>query len=87
LAETRVDLASEARRSRELLARKALLVEADLASVRSARPVLEDVDDMLREVADLEACTRPRDVARVRAALEKRQLLMKMRLMERELLG
>lgn len=86
-AESRVDLAAESRRSRELLARKALLVEADLASVRSARPVLEDVDDMLREVAGLEACTRTRDVARVRDAMEKRQLLMKMRLMERELLG
>ncbi|HEY6549410.1 MAG TPA: zf-HC2 domain-containing protein [Vicinamibacteria bacterium] len=86
-AESRVDLAAESRRSRELLARKTLLVEADLASVRSARPVLEDVEDMLREVAALEACTRTRDVARVRDALEKRQLLMKMRLMERELLG
>lgn len=86
-AGSRVDLAAESRRSRELLARKALLVEVDLASVRSARPVLEDVDDMLREVAGLEACTRSQDVARVREALEKRQLLMKMRLMERELLG
>jgi hypothetical protein len=86
-AESRVDLAAESRRSRELLARKTLLVEADLASVRSARPVLEDVEDMLREVASLEACTRTKDVARVREALEKRQLLMKMRLMERELLG
>jgi hypothetical protein len=83
----RVDLAAESARSRELLARRALLVEEDEAGVASARPVLDDVHDMLREVAALPNCTRPADVLRVRQALEKRQLLMKMRLMERELLG
>ena len=83
----RVDLEAEARRSRELLARKSLLVEADEAAVMSAGPVLEDVADMLREVADLEACTRERDLERLRERLDRRQLLMKMRLMERELLG
>jgi hypothetical protein len=85
--EARVDLEAESRRSRELLARRALLVEADEAAVLSARPVLEDVEDMLREVASLEACTRERDLARLREELEKRQLLMKMRLMQRELAG
>ena len=49
--------------------------------------MLEDVEEMLREVASLEACTRTRDVARLRDEMEKRQLLMKMRLMQRELLG
>ena len=85
--ESRVDLVAESRRSRELLARRTLLVEADEAAVRSAQPVLEDVEEMLREVASLEACTRPRDLARLRAEMEKRQLLMKMRLMQRELAG
>jgi len=85
--EARVDLEAESRRSRELLARRALLVEADEAAVLSAQPVLEDVEDMLREVASLEACTRERDLARLREELEKRQLLMKMRLMQRELAG
>jgi hypothetical protein len=82
-----LDLAAESRRSRELLARRTLLVEADEAAVVSARPVLEDVEQMLREVASLEACTRPRDLARLREEMEKRQLLMKMRLMQRELQG
>lgn len=85
--EARVDLVAESRRSRELLARRTLLVEADEAAVMSARPVLEDVEEMLREVASLEACTRPRDLARLREEMEKRQLLMKMRLMQRELAG
>ena len=85
--ESRIDLVAESRRSRELLARRTLLVEADEAAVRSARPVLEDVEQMLREVASLEACTRPRDLARLREEMEKRQLLMKMRLMQRELAG
>ncbi len=85
--EGRVDLVAESRRSRELLARRTLLVEADEASVMSARPVLEDVEQMLREVASLEACTRARDLARLREQMEKRQLLMKMRLMQRELQG
>ncbi|HVQ29723.1 MAG TPA: hypothetical protein VMV21_09100 [Vicinamibacteria bacterium] len=86
-SEGRVDLVAESRRSRELLARRTLLVEADEAAVVSARPVLEDVEEMLREVASLEACTRPRDLARLREEMEKRQLLMKMRLMQRELAG
>jgi hypothetical protein len=86
-ADPRVDLEAEARRSRELLARKTLLVEAQEAAVMSAGPVLQDVEDMLREVAALEACTRARDLQLLRDHLEKRQLLMKMRLMERELRG
>ena len=58
--EQRVDLGEEARRSRELLARRALLVDwSDGAELASARPVLEDVEQMLREVAALESCARP----------------------------
>jgi hypothetical protein len=83
----RVDLAAESVRSRELLARGTLLVDAERAPLASVRPVLDDVEDMLREVAALESCVRPRDLERVRAELEKRQLLMKIRLMTRELEG
>lgn len=85
--EARVDLDAESRRSRELLARRALLVEADEAAVLPARPVLDDVDEMLREVATLESCARARDLARLRKQMDKRNLLMKMRLMQRELAG
>jgi hypothetical protein len=86
-APERVDLEEESRRSRELLARRALLVETESADVASAGPVLEDVEHMLREVAGLESCVRPRDVAKLREVLERKRLLMKIRLMSRELAG
>jgi hypothetical protein len=81
----RVDVGAEAERSRELLRRRTLLLETD--DVASARPVLEDVEQMLREVATLESCVRVRDVERLQEQMARRQLLMKMRLMQRELLG
>jgi hypothetical protein len=84
--EERLDVEAESRRSRELLARRAFLgVEED--SVASARPVLDDVEQLLREVASLDDCVRRRDVERLREEIARRQLLMKMRLMQRELLG
>jgi hypothetical protein len=85
--EDRVDLEAESRRSRELLRRRTLLVEADEAAVLPARPVLQDVHDMLREVASLEACARARDLDRLRQEMDRRNLLMKMRLLQRELAG
>ena len=61
-------------------------MEADEAAV--LRPaVLDDVDEMLREVATLESCARARDLSRLREQMDKRNLLMKMRLMQRELAG
>jgi hypothetical protein len=83
----RVDVEQEAQRSRELLARRALLVELDGEPVRSARPVLEDVDSMLHEVAQLPACARPRDLAAIHRELERTRLLMKIDLMTQELQG
>jgi hypothetical protein len=83
----RVDVADEARRSRELLTRRALLVEMEDEDVASARPVLEDVEHVLRQVASLHACARAGDVERVRRDVERRRLLMKVRLMSRELQG
>ena len=43
----------------------------------SARPVLEDVEHVLREVAALEPCARPEDVVRVQQQMEQGRLLMK----------
>lgn len=83
----RLDVEEEARRSRELLERRALLVELSGDDVASARPVLEDVEQMLREVAALESCVRVGDVERVQREMERRRLLMKIRLMSRELQG
>jgi hypothetical protein len=83
----RVDVAAETERSRRLLSRRALLVDRDRAEVASVRPVLDDVEHLLREVASLESCVRRGDVERVRAEIERRQLLMRIRLMTRELEG
>jgi len=62
-------------------------VDPEGPAVASARPLLNDVEQALREVAALESCVRARDVQRVREDLARRQLLMKIRLMKRELEG
>jgi hypothetical protein len=77
----------EARRSRELLSRRALLVEADRAEMAGARPVLEDVSNMLREVAALDPCARPEELLAIQEQMSRRRLLMKIDLMTRELQG
>jgi hypothetical protein len=81
-----VDLADETRRSRELLARRARL-DLDGSAALSAGPVLDDVEQVLREVASLEDCPRLRDVQAIHRHLERERLLMKMELMTRELAG
>lgn len=82
-----VEVAAEARRSRELLARRTLLVEMEDDGLAQARPVLQDVEYVLRAVAALESCAKGGDVERVRREVERRRLLMKIRLMSRELVG
>jgi hypothetical protein len=86
-AEGRVEMGDASERSRALLARRALLVESDRAEVASARPVLNEVEEALREVAALPSCVRAAEVDRLRAHVERRQLLMRIRLMTRELEG
>ena len=83
----RIDVGQASARSRELLARRALLLESGPQAVASARPVLDDVEQALREVASLESCVRRKDVERLRANVERRQLLLRIRLMTRELEG
>lgn len=81
-----VDLADETRRSRELLARRARL-DLDGSASLTAGPILDDVEQVLREVASLENCARLRDVEAIHRHLERERLLMKMELMTRELAG
>jgi hypothetical protein len=85
--EDRVDLGEAPDRSRDLLARRALLVQSRPEAVASAQAVLDDVELALREVADLPACVRRRDVERLRRDIDRRQLHMRIRLMTRELEG
>jgi hypothetical protein len=84
---TTVDLTAERKRSRELLSRRALLVDFDSEEIRSARPVLEDVEHVLRRVATLDPCARPEDLLAIHDELRDRRLLMKIDLMTKELLG
>ena len=81
-----VDIGEEAERSRALLARRSLL-DVDEAAVASARPVLDDVEQILREVASLEACARKHDLQTIQRQVERRRLLLKIDLMTRELQG
>ncbi|HEY3119766.1 MAG TPA: hypothetical protein VGL15_04020 [Vicinamibacteria bacterium] len=81
----RVDVGDEARRSRELLARRALMVDLHESEVASAGPVLDDVENMLREVAALSSCARAEDLQAITREMERRRLLMKIDLMTREL--
>jgi hypothetical protein len=82
-----VDLTEETRRSRELLARRALLVESDRIEVASALPVLEDVENVLRDVAALPSCARKRDLDTINREISERSLLLKISLVSRELQG
>lgn len=84
--EERVDIGQEAQRSRALLARRSLL-DVDAAAVASARPVLDDVEEALREVASLEACARKHDLRNINRLVERRRLLLKIDLTTRELQG
>jgi hypothetical protein len=81
-----LDVYEETRRSRELLARRAF-VDLGGDAVASARPVLQDVEQLLREVAALDPCARPGDLAAIQEELSRRRLLMKIDLMTRELQG
>jgi hypothetical protein len=82
-----VEVGAEAERSRELLARRRLFVETDAPSTVVARDVLDDVEEMLREVAALDACARPQDLEAIRGEIARRHLLMKIDLVTRELQG
>jgi hypothetical protein len=82
-----VEVGPEAQRSRELLARRRLFVETDAPSTVVARDVLDDVEEMLREVAALDACARPQDLEAIRGEIARRRLLMKIDLVTRELQG
>jgi putative zinc finger protein len=81
-----VDVGEEAERSRELLARRSLL-DVDEAAVASAQLVLDDVEQVLREVASLEACARKHDLQTIQRQVERRRLLLKIDLMTQELQG
>ena len=86
-ADGRLDVGAAPERSRELLEKRRLVVDAGGEAVASAQSVLDDVELALRQVAELPSCVKRRDVEVVQKDVEARQLLMRIRLMSRELEG
>jgi hypothetical protein len=82
-----VEIEDEVQRSRDLLDRRALVVDPGRDEVASAQPVLAEVEEMLREVAALPNCVRPGRLQALEREIERRRLLMKIDLMTRELQG
>ncbi len=83
----RLDVGEAPERSRELLEKRRLVVDASGQAVASARSVLDDVEFALRQVAELPSCVKRKDVELVQKDVEERQLLMRIRLTARELEG
>ena len=83
----RLDVGAAPERSRELLEKRRLVVDEGGEAVASARGVLDDVELALRQVAELPSCVKRRDVELVQKDVAARQLLMRIRLMTRELEG
>lgn len=82
-----LDVADEARRSRDLLERRAALSDLAGEHVPSAGGVLNDVEGLLRDVAALEDCSRAEELLAIQQRLSQQRLLMKLELVERELMG
>jgi hypothetical protein len=83
----RVDVEDGAERSRQLLSRRALLLGMGGDDVASVRPVLRDVEYVLREMASLPSCAKEKDLQAIQREVSRRNLMMKIDLMTRELKG
>lgn len=80
-----VDVTREAHTSRRLLSRRAALVADSGDALMSARGVLEEVEGVLQQVAELPQCTRRTDVNAIARRVDRKNLLMKIDLVSQEL--
>lgn len=80
-----VDVAREAQTSRTLLSRRAALVSGSGETLVAARGVMEDVEGLLQQVADLPKCTRRTDVNAIARRVDRKNLLMKIDMVSQEL--
>ena len=80
-----VDVTREAQTSRSLLRRRAALVSGSEGTLLAAQGVMEEVEGMLQQVAELPKCTRRKDVDAIARAVDRRNLLMKIDLVAQEL--
>jgi Putative zinc-finger len=80
-----VDVTREAQTSRKLLSRRAALVSGSGETLLAARGVLEEVEGLLQQVAELPQCTRRTDVDAIARRVDSKNLLMKIDLVAQEL--
>ncbi len=80
-----VDVRREAQTSRSLLRRRAALVSGSGETLTAARGVMEEVEGVLQQVADLPQCTRRTDVDAIARKVDRGNLLMKIDMVSQEL--
>lgn len=80
-----VDVRREAQTSRSLLRRRAALVSGSGETLTAARGVMEEVEGVLQQVADLPQCTRRTDVDAIARKVDRKNLLMKIDMISQEL--
>jgi hypothetical protein len=80
-----VDVARESQTSRTLLKRRAALVSGSGETLVAARGVMEEVEGLLQEVADLPQCSRRSEVNAIARRMDRKNLLMKIDLVTQEL--
>jgi hypothetical protein len=83
--EDSVDVRQEAQTSRSLLRRRAALVSDSGETLTAAQGVLEEVEGVLQEVAELPQCTRRTEVDAIARRVDRRNLLMKIDMVSQEL--
>ena len=81
----RVDVRREAKTSRSLLKRRAALVSGSGGTLIAAQGVMEEVEGLLQQVAELPHCTKRTDVDAIARKVDRRHLLMKIDLVSQEL--
>ncbi len=80
-----VDVRREAQTSRSLLKRRAALVSGSEGTLVAAQGVMEEVEGVLQQVAELPHCTRRTDVDAIARKVDRKHLLMKIDLVSQEL--
>jgi hypothetical protein len=80
-----VDVTREAQTSRSLLRRRAALVSGSRGTLLAAQGVMEEVEGVLQQVAELPKCTKRQDVDAIARTVDRRNLLMKIDLVAQEL--
>ena len=82
-----VDVTREAETSRSLLQRRASLVAGSPEAFVAARGVMDEVEGLLHQVAELPRCTRRTQVDAIARSVDRKKLLMKIDLVAQELVA